>query len=95
MAFYIQTNGAFKSRVAFENTEKDESKEALKGAIIGLIVALVAIALIVFIVILICRCCKKSKENSQIVVLQHQNQQIPTTKELKPKNDVSEWKIMY
>ena len=91
LAFYIQINGAFKSRVVFENTEEDESKEALKSAIIGLIVGLVGIALIVFIVILICRCCKKSKENSQIVVLQQQNQQIPTTNyELKPKNDVSE-----
>ena len=35
LAFYIESKGAFTSRIIFENTEKDESKKVIKDIIIA------------------------------------------------------------
>ena len=75
LAFYIQSNGAFSSRVIFENTEKDESKKVIKDGIIALIVIVIGIGLITLVVWLICKCCKP-KDHSKEILQQHQNQQM-------------------
>lgn len=75
LAFYIESKGAFTSRIIFENTEKDESKKVIKDIIIAIICIVIGIGVITLIVILICKCCKP-KDHSKEILQQYQNQQI-------------------